>query len=204
VTTGRACARRGGPLLVLLLLLAGCASSPAERRTADLVNARLSPGLAQWLVGPVSHLATEDEVQHYLHLTDDVAARSFIDAFWQVRASTPLPLDDVSPLKPRPLRERFEARAVEADKRYSEAGYLGRRTDRGVVYVLYGPPASVTFDIDPQGGAPIERWHYADNAPNGYDGKAPLVQYSFRKQGDLTVFYHAPLSQTTPLRPGFP
>src|SRR5581483_5328056 len=64
----------------LLLLLACCVAPiacgtapPAQRRSTDLLNARLSPAYAQWLVGPVAHLATEAEVQQFLALADDAA-----------------------------------------------------------------------------------------------------------------------------------
>jgi GWxTD domain-containing protein len=200
----RPLASHRGALLALLLVLAGCASAPAARSTADLVNPHLAPDLAPWLAGPVSHLATAAEVQQYLALTDDAVARAFIDAFWAARAGMPLPPDEASPLRPRSLRERFEERAREADHLYAEAGYLGRRTDRGVIYVLYGKPASVDFDIDPQSGPPIERWTYAADAPIGLDGKHPDPLYSFRKKGDLTVLYRVPVSRAVPAPPAFP
>ena len=46
-----------------LLLLIACGAPPSVRRSTELLNPRLSPGLSQWLVGAVAHLATDDEVQ---------------------------------------------------------------------------------------------------------------------------------------------
>jgi len=191
----------------LLLLLACCVAPiacgtapPAQRRSTDLLNARLSPAYAQWLVGPVAHLATEAEVQQFLALADDAAAQAFIDAFWSRR--DPRPPSNGNPLVPQNLRERFDARAAEADRRFSEAGYLGRRTDRGTVWVLYGEPKQIQFDINPNGPSPVERWTYAANAPVGLDGRHPLPAFRFVKSGDLTVLYHERPTQQR--RPGVP
>jgi GWxTD domain-containing protein len=188
--------------LPLLLLLAACATPPAQRRAGDLLNPQLSPGLSQWLVGPIARLATPEEVQQYLALTDDAAAQAFIEAFWTRR--DPSPPANGNPLRRPNLRERFEARAAEADKRFAEAGYLGRRTDRGTIFVLYGEPRSVDFDIHPEPDKPaIERWTYAGDAKPGLDGRKPDASYRFLKTGDLTVLYRAPLQTREPQPPGF-
>jgi GWxTD domain-containing protein len=170
----------------LLLLLAACGAPPAVRRSTELLNPRLSPGLSQWLVGAISHLATEEEVQQYLAFTDDAQAQAFIGQFWTRR--DPRPPAGGNPLKEPNLRELFEARATDADHRFSETGYLGRRTDRGTIFILYGEPKSIDFDLEP--GRPqsaAERWTYSQNAPVGLDGKKPSLIYRFVKAGDRIV-----------------
>lgn len=182
-------------LLVPLFTL-GCASGGAPttpRRAADLNNTYLSPALSQWLIGAVSRLATPEEVQAYLALRDDAAAEAFIEQFWARRDPDPSRAGN-------PLRDLFEERAKDADRLYSEAGYLGRRTDRGRTYVLYGEPKKIDHEINPrQGQPPIETWSYGADAPPGLDHRHPAPLYRFVKNGDLTVFFTVPLSQRTTL-----
>lgn len=174
---------------------AGCGSGGAEgpRRASELVNFRLGPEYSHWLVGPVARMATPEEMEEFLALSGDFAAVDFIEAFWRRR--------DPDPDEPgNPLRRTFERRVREADRLYSEAGILGRRTPRGTVYVLYGEPESVEFDIAPDGGPPIEVWRYTEEAPPGLDGSRPDRFYRFRKLGDLT----RPYRPGAPRRPGRP
>jgi GWxTD domain-containing protein len=177
-------ARRGPALLLSAgLLAAGCGGGTAPRSLADLTNPFLGPETSAWLIGAVSRMATPQEIDAYLALRDDAAARAFVESFWERR--------DPSPDRPgNPLREAFEERGTEADRLYSEAGFLGRRTDRGTIYVLYGPPSKVDFEVsaapeDP----PIELWEYSPTTPAGLDARRPAPAYRFIKRGDLTVSY---------------
>ncbi|HEV8577560.1 MAG TPA: GWxTD domain-containing protein [Thermoanaerobaculia bacterium] len=170
-------------LLLLALLAAGCgggASSP--RSLAELTNPFLGLEHSAWLAGAIARLASPQEIQDYLALRDDQQAEAFIQAFWDRR--------DPAPDKPgNPFRETFDQRAADADRLYSEAGFLGRRTDRGIVYVLYGPPEKVDHEVSPvPEGPPIEVWIYSAHAPSGLDGKRPGPR-RFIKRGDLTVLY---------------
>jgi GWxTD domain-containing protein len=179
-------------LLVLLALLVvplgGCGgggAAPASRSRAELTNPFLGPEYSAWLIGPVARIATSQEIQAFLALQDDTAAAAFVQAFWDRR--------DPSPDKPgNPIREAFDARSAEADRKYSEAGFLGRRTDRGTVYVIYGPPSKAEFEVSPlPNGPPLEVWTYDAGAPSGLDAKRPAGIYRFIKQGDQTVLYTA-------------
>jgi len=147
-------ARLGSLLGVFVgaLLVAGCGSGGATtpHRAADLNNTYLSPALSQWLIGAVSRMATAEEAQAYLALRDDAAATTFIEQFWARRDPDPSRAGN-------PLRDLFEQREKDADRRFSEAGYLGRRTDRGRTYVLYGEPKKIDFEINPREGNPPVR-----------------------------------------------
>jgi GWxTD domain-containing protein len=167
----------------LAVFLGACASGSSGRSAADLTNPFLGPETSSWLIGPAARIATPEEIKEYLALTDEAQAGAFIDKFWAKRNSTPG--------KPgNPLRRAFDERAVQADKMFSEAGYRGRRTDRGTLYVLYGPPSKSEFDVSPApNGPPLEVWTYAPTTPEGLDGKRPNARYQFIKKGDLTVLY---------------
>lgn len=173
-------------------LLSACASGGGGgrggvpglgRSRTDLLNPSLGPEYTSWLVGPVAFLATKEEVAAYLALTTDPAAQEFIQQFWARRNPHPKRPDNV-------LLEAFEERGTEADRLYGEGGYLGRRTDRGTIFVLYGKPEKVDYEVPPVSGAPpIEVWTYSLEAPAGLTGRKPSPLYRFTKRGDLTVFY---------------
>ncbi|HYU34737.1 MAG TPA: GWxTD domain-containing protein [Thermoanaerobaculia bacterium] len=179
--------RRTASGLVLSAAMASalaCGSSaPRVTSAADLTNPFLGPETSSWLIGPIARIATPEEIKAYLALTDDARSTQFIDQFWAKR--------DPNPAKPgNPLRETFDERAAEADRQFSEAGYRGRRTDRGTTYVLYGPPSKTDHDISPAPGEPpVETWTYNATTPAGLDGRKPSFLYRFIKRGDLTVRY---------------
>ena len=167
-----------------LLLVVGPPAESAKKKkpkkAEDLTNVFLSPEWSQWLVGPVVLIATDEEVTEYLSLTDDAAASRFVDEFWTKRDPEP-------DWRGGGLRQTFDDRAAEADKRFSEAAYSGRRTDRGAIYILYGEPTQISYEVTrDQRRLQIEHWYYSENVANGLDGNPPGRHYWFAKQGDLT------------------
>jgi len=172
----------------ILVALVSLGVTPALARfksyaPEDLTNFQLGPEYAQWLVGPLVHVATAEERASYLALKDDEAAVAFIEAFWERRG----PNLQFPPSGPRIT---FERRAKEADRVFSEGTYLGRRTDRGTVFILYGSPETVEYASSQTGmGPPIEIWNYTKKTGPGLDGERPDPSYGFRPQGSVTKFH---------------
>jgi len=203
-------ARRPLPVLLLALaavLVLSLASPPAadaarrgkgkSRPAEELINPLLAPELSLWLVGPISRMATEEEIEAYTSLVDDTAARAFIEEFWRRRDPDPRFAEN-------PLRETFEERAAAADRLFTEAGARGRSTDRGTLYVLYGPPGEEDFDIsDHRDDPPILVWKYPKGSPEGLDGTEPERFYRFIKRGEKTLFF-TPNRRPQRPRPGPP
>lgn len=189
-----------GATSLALIGVLGCGSAPPRRASAaDLTNPFLGPEQSSWLIGPIAHLATPEEVKAFLAITDDSQATQFIEEFWAKRDPNPTFPDN-------PVRETFDKRAAEADRLFSEAGYRGRRTDRGAVFVVYGPPAKTEFEVSPAPGeSAVEAWQYNPDTPEGLDGRKPAHVYRFIKRGDLTVTY-VPRQSDPRLRqrPGLP
>jgi GWxTD domain-containing protein len=183
---GPGAARRFATALLLAASAAACASggSPSRGTAPELLtNPSLSPAYSQWLVGPVAEMATSEEIEAYLALDGDERAATFVEAFWARRNPYPQRPDNV-------LLELFEKRAADADRLFSEAGYLGRRTARGTVYVLYGEPAEEDYQVAQHSAdPPITVWEYPANAPAGLDGDQPQRFYRFVKRKDVTEFY---------------
>jgi len=160
---------------------AGAAERGKRRSVDELLNVFLSPGYAQWLVGPIYQLLSEEEVDAYLEITDDAAADRFIAEFWSRRK----PIEGAPGLT---ARQQFEHLAAEADRRFGEETYPGRRTDRGTIFILYGPPDEV--DYKPARRVrfgEVEIWLYK-RARIGLDGRAPKRAYNFIQEDDLTRF----------------
>lgn len=168
--------------LVSLFLLVPCVQAAREPSIGELTNFALSPDLSQWLVGPVSRIATQSEIRQYLGVDDDAAAREFIEDFWMRRQSSEVAWPDEQP------RAVFERRAEEADRLFTEGVHLGRRTARGEIHVLYGPPEQKEFESDPNSRVgPMEVWEYGKGSKQGLDGKRPKRVYRFVKSGEVTV-----------------
>lgn len=159
---------------------------------AEITNFLLGPDLAQWLVGPIYQMATPEERAEYLTLTSDAAAETFIESFWERRGPH-------RRFPPAGTRFVFEDRLEEADVLYREGPRIGHRTDRGTLYVLYGPPAEVAFEASPRPGEePLEIWRYPADAPAGLDGQRPKALYTFRTVDGATVLFNAPLGGRRP------
>lgn len=178
--------------LLALVALTAVAREKKAAKPEDLMNPLLSPRYALWLLGPISRLATKDEIQGYVSLVSDTEAEAFIAGFWAKRDPEPQ-------YEGNSLLERFEERVREADKRFAEAGVAGRQTDRGITFVLYGPPAEERFDIaEHPDDPPVLVWTYAADAPLGLDGKKPERAVRFIKRGDLTQFFKPNLKPAKP------
>lgn len=179
--------RRSAVRLLVLATAAmafGCSGGASSRSRADLTNPFLGPDYSAWLVGPIALLATPEEVEAYLALNSDDQARQFVEAFWTKRDTRKDPFFGKS------VRQIFEERSAEADRAFSEGGYLGRRTDRGAVFILYGNPKKTDYEVSSvPGEPPLEVWLYDETSPEGLDGKRPANRYRFIKRGDLTVNY---------------
>lgn len=155
--------------------------SPGSAR--DLTNPFLGPEYSGWMAGAASSLATREEIDAFQALTDDSAAAAFVKEFWDRRDPTPDAPGNA-------ILEAFEKRSAEADRLFSESGYLGRNTDRGRILVLYGPPTKQDFEVSPHPDVPaVELWTYGPDAPSGLDGKRPAGFYRFLKRGELTRLY---------------
>jgi GWxTD domain-containing protein len=85
---------------------------------------------ASWDDGPVQWLMSADEKAAWTELTDDAGRVAFVAKFWAARDSE----DDHS------FRPTFEKRVAFADANFGQDPKRGSLTDRGMVFVLVGPP----------------------------------------------------------------
>ncbi len=107
----------------------------AYRATALLAESSVLPG-PDWASGPVKYLLSSSESRAYSRLSDQVSRAEFVARFWRAR--------DPRPDTPEnEFRREFERRVAFADEKLSEGSIRGSLTDRGMVFVLLGPPTGV-------------------------------------------------------------
>jgi GWxTD domain-containing protein len=89
--------------------------------------------LEDWADGPVRWLLTPEEKRSYADLVDSVSRSELIANFWRSR--------DPRPETPEnEFREEFDKRVAFADSRFVQDEMRGSLTDRGMVFVIMGPP----------------------------------------------------------------
>jgi GWxTD domain-containing protein len=98
---------------------------------------RTNDGLGEdWVEGPVRFLMTPEEKRDYSRLLDAVARSEFVTAFWKSRDPKPETNENE-------FRDEFEKRVAFADTRFTQGETRGSQTDRGMVFILLGPPTYV-------------------------------------------------------------
>ena len=122
------------------------------------------------LIGPLIYIATENEFKKLETARDK---KSAFDDFW-------LALIPSQKLAARTLRNYFR-RVKQASILFSSYKN-GLKTDRGMIYILYGAPDQVFKDDD------AEIWEY-----NNYDGR---VRFSFTKVPNLFCQFHYSLDRS--------
>ncbi|HTR01741.1 MAG TPA: GWxTD domain-containing protein [Thermoanaerobaculia bacterium] len=92
------------------------------------------PASATWAEGPVQWIMTAEEKKAWAGLTGDGERVEFVDKFWESRNPTPGSADNA-------YRTGFERRVAFADARFvQDEKKRGSLTDRGMVFVVLGPP----------------------------------------------------------------
>jgi GWxTD domain-containing protein len=87
-----------------------------------------------WSRGPVRWLLTASESRAYDTLADPLSRSEFIANFWKARDSVPETPENE-------FREEFERRVAFADAHFAPDETRGSLTDRGMVFILLGPPS---------------------------------------------------------------
>jgi GWxTD domain-containing protein len=114
--------------------------------------------------GPLIYVTTPDSLSVWSSGLSVAAKREFLTRFWVVR--------DPTPNTPRnEARETFYAKVDYANRNFGEGGRAaapGWRTDRGRIYVKFGPPGE-TLDRRMAGKSPpYQVWRYTRTRENYY------------------------------------
>ncbi len=146
---------------------------PLKRQRSDKERYQAQKALRQelkgtyktWLNEEVPYIITDQERKAFLSLSNDEERDAFIEQFWARRNPDPNSPENS-------YREEHYRRIAYANEHFA-AGKPGWKTDRGHIYIAFGPPDSI--DSHPSGGMyertpeegggetstyPFEVWHY--------------------------------------------
>jgi GWxTD domain-containing protein len=133
-------------------------------------------------------IMTDEERKAFQQLTDEEQRQNFIRNFWLARDPTPgTPANE--------FKAEYDRRVAYANEHFTtQSGTPGSQTDRGKMYILYGPPDAIlprTIDGSSPFGvirsAPIEMWNYRH-----IDGKGDNLVFEFvdrQTNGGYTLVY---------------
>src|SRR5580698_8949409 len=142
--------------------------SPPEKQKKQqkrALNIELSMTYKKWLNEDVVWIITDEERAAFKQLSNDEERDNFIEQFWLRRDPSP-------DTEENEYKEEHYRRIAYANEHFP-AGIPGWKTDRGRIYIMYGPadeieshPSGGTYDrpIEEGGGTtstyPFEDWRY--------------------------------------------
>jgi GWxTD domain-containing protein len=170
-------------LAVMILVLTGAATvaawpaKPQSNATAKQPETEqsLGPRYSRWLNEDVVYIIDQAERSAFLALTTDDERDKFIEQFWERRNRTPG--------APNQFKEEHYRRIAYANRHFA-SGVPGWQTDRGHIYILYGPPDELeTHPHAPSGTT--ENWLY--HHVEGVGDNAVFTFFDSTGQGDFRL-----------------
>ena len=117
-------------------------SAKEERRRLNQLRKELRGPFKRWLDEDVKYIITGEERKAFIQMSTDDERENFIEQFWLRRDPTPDSMENE-------YKEEHYRRIAYANERYA-SGIPGWRTDRGRIYIAYGPPDEI--EAHPSGG----------------------------------------------------
>ncbi len=139
--------------------------SKQEKRRQKAIQKEMESPYKKWLSEEVPYIITPEERAAFKKLTTDEEREQFIEAFWERRNPNPGSPENE-------FKEEYYRRIAYSNEHYA-SGIPGWKTDRGRIYIMYGPPDEI--DSHPSGGTylrppeegggetstyPFEDWRY--------------------------------------------
>src|SRR5258706_13327647 len=136
-----------------------------KKKQEDKLRKELETPYKKWLNEEVVYIISDEERKAFRQLATDEERQQFIEGFW-------LPRDPTPDTEENEYREEHYRRIAYANERFA-SGIPGWKTDRGRIYIAYGPPDEI--ESHPSGGTyerpyeegggststyPFEKWRY--------------------------------------------
>ena len=146
----------------------------------------------KWLNEDVIYIITDEERQAFKRLNTDEEREQFIEQFWLRRDPTP-------DTEENEFKEEHYRRIAYTNEHYA-SGIPGWKTDRGRIYITYGPPDEI--DSHPSGGSyerpmeegggetstyPFEDWRYRYIEGIGNDVNIEFVDPTMTGEYHMTM-----------------
>ncbi len=167
-------------------------SSKAKQKSLKDLYKELNSQYKKWLNEDVVYIITPEERRSFLQLQTNEEREQFIEAFWQRRNPDPDSPENT-------FKEEHYRRIAYANEHYA-SGIPGWKTDRGKIYIMWGPPDEV--DSHPTGGQwdrpmdqgggstttyPYEDWRYRYLEGNGENVELEFVDPTSTGEYHLTM-----------------
>ena len=136
-----------------------------KRKREEKLRKELETPYKKWLNEDVVYIITDEERTAWKRLSTDEEREQFIEQFWLRRDPTP-------DTEENEYKEEHYRRIAYANERFA-SGIPGWKTDRGRIYIIYGPPDEIdahpsggTYERPPEEGGgetstyPFEDWRY--------------------------------------------
>ncbi len=117
-------------------------SAKEEKRRLNQLRKELRGPFKRWLDEDVKYIITGEERKAFIQMSTDDERENFIEQFWLRRDPTPDSMENE-------YKEEHYRRIAYANERYA-SGIPGWRTDRGRIYIAYGPADEI--ESHPSGG----------------------------------------------------
>jgi GWxTD domain-containing protein len=139
--------------------------SKEEKRRRKAIQKEMESPYKKWLSDEVPYIITDEERAAFKKLGTDDEREQFIEQFWERRNPNPGSPENE-------FKEEYYRRIAYANEHYA-SGIPGWRTDRGRIYIMWGPPDEI--ESHPSGGSysrpieegggetstyPFETWRY--------------------------------------------
>jgi len=153
-----------------------------KKANAKALKQELGSSYKKWLNEDVRWIITPEELSAFKQLSNDEERDQFIEQFWLRRDPTPDTVENE-------YKEEHYRRIAYANEHYA-AGKAGWRTDRGRIYIVFGPPDEI--DAHPSGGQynrpieegggetstyPFETWRYRYIEGLGDKGQEVMIEF---------------------------
>jgi GWxTD domain-containing protein len=133
--------------VLLFVMLCSSGLTFAEAR-----QSQIGAEYSRWLNEDVHWIVTDQERTNFLMLETGKARDEFIREFWERRNPTP-------GARHNSFKEEHYRRLAFANEHFA-ARAPGWTTDRGHIYILYGPPDAITPHVASGTTVPSQTWHY--------------------------------------------
>jgi|SRR5579871_194301 len=140
------------------------AATPAPNPVVQ--ELQMPPAYRRWLNEDVVYIISDEERKVFRSFQTDEQRQQFIEQFWLRRDPTP-------GTAANEMRDEHYRRIAYATQRFSDNATPGWKTDRGRIYIMFGPPDEIdshlsggTYQrtIEEGGGItttfPFEKWRY--------------------------------------------
>ena len=163
-------------------------SKETKKKNERALKQELSKPYKKWLDEDVVYIITDEEEAAFKALATDEERYHFIEQFWSRRDPTPDTVENE-------YRDEHYRRIANANERFrTAAGKSGWQTDRGRMYIVYGPPDQIeSHPLGDDGGPPFEIWRY-----NHIQGVGDDLYISFIDRMRTGDYHTAPTNGRNP------